>query len=458
LAKYQTAITLLLDVLSINGAIVLALYIRFSVLTKLLELSPLPPNVEIRQFVVIHIVATVVWLLNFYFFELYNRKRFSAARALLGSFFGFWFLISLVFFSYRYAFSRLTGLLFWMFTTLFVVGWRALFSIYLKTESGRLIKQKSTVIAGSFDDAKKFYYDLKRFTDSGYHVVGFFIRDRTKKKKIDTIPILGGLDQMIDFLSQKKDVENVIFTPDAVPYTFILNLQSKCRNRTISYKIVPDKFSVFNSDVRINEIDDFPMIDIMLHPIHEWERPVKRFLDIVISLMALVLSSPVWIITATLVKCTSKGPIFYRQERIGLGGKPFILYKFRSMKVDAETDTGPVWAARDDDRYTRIGKFLRRSSIDELPQLWNILKNDMSLVGPRPERPFFVRQSKELQRQRLRVKPGLTGLAQVNGRYNLTIDEKIRYDLYYIRHQSLLLDMDILLKTVWITIWQKGAY
>lgn len=457
--KYQQTIVFMIDILCINLAIELAFQIRFSYLTDHFGFSPLPPNVTSRVFIIVHLVGTTVGAVTFYFFELYDRKRFSSSRALLGSFFAFWFSISLTYFSYRYAFSRLTGLLSWFLTTIFVVGWRAMFSLYLETERGRIFKSRPTIIAGRLKDMVEFYQDLQRFSDSGYQVVGFFVKEKTEQTHIDGIPILGHLDDLAQYLRHMNQVEDVIFTQNSVSFSFILHLQSECRERQISLKSVPTKFEVLSSDVQIREIDDIPMIDLMLDSHHGWNMPIKRFMDIFISLLALVLTSPLILATALAVKLTSPGPVLYKQERIGLGGKPFTLYKFRSMIHNAEEKTGPVWASQvNDDRFTPIGRFLRRSSIDELPQLWNVLKGDMSLVGPRPERPHFVKKYRELQYQRLSVKPGLTGLAQVNGRYDLSIEEKIRYDLYYVRRHSLLLDLDILLKTIWITISQKGAY
>lgn len=456
--QVQPSLTFLLDILAINLSVSIAFYVRFDLFTEWFGMSLFPANIRGSMTLIIHIVASVVWSLTFYFFELYDRKRFSASRALLGAFFGFWMLISLTFFKYNFAFSRLTGLLTWFFTTLFTVGWRALFSIYLNTPSGMRLKQRETIIVGDLVDIKSFFEEVKRFLLSGYHVIGIFVKDHHYPDGLEGIPILGRLDDLGRFLNQTDAVDTVIFTKKSVPYTFILNLQSECRQKSFHFRIIPDTVDFLSGNVNIMQIDDIPMIDLVLDPTHVWDPPIKRFIDISMASLALILVSPIFILTMIAVKLTSKGPIFYRQERVGQGGKPFILYKFRSMVENAEMASGPVWAAPDDDRYTRIGKFLRKSSIDELPQLWNILRGDMSLVGPRPERLHFVNQFEDLQYHRLMVKPGLTGLAQVNGRYHLTIEEKTRYDLYYVRHQSLLLDLDILLKTIWITLSQKGAY
>jgi lipopolysaccharide/colanic/teichoic acid biosynthesis glycosyltransferase len=181
-----------------------------------------------------------------------------------------------------------------------------------------------------------------------------------------------------------------------------------------------------------------------------------RLLDIVGSLVILTCALPIMLVAAVLIKATSKGPAFYRQERVGLGGGMFVLCKFRTMIDDAEKHVGPVWAARDDDRITPIGRVLRRMRLDELPQLFNILEGDMSLVGPRPERPFFVERHKALQGVRLAVKPGLTGLAQVRSFYDLKPAHKVKYDYLYIQNRSFLLNLYILLQTIPVLFGKKG--
>jgi lipopolysaccharide/colanic/teichoic acid biosynthesis glycosyltransferase len=181
-----------------------------------------------------------------------------------------------------------------------------------------------------------------------------------------------------------------------------------------------------------------------------------RLLDIAGSLVILACALPIMLATAILIKTTSKGPVFYRQERVGRAGRTFVLCKFRTMINDAEKHVGPVWAARDDDRVTPVGRILRRMRIDELPQLFNILKGDMSLVGPRPERAFFVERHKALQGVRLAVKPGLTGLAQVRSFYDLKPAHKVKYDYLYIQNRSFLLNLYILLRTIPVLFGKKG--
>jgi lipopolysaccharide/colanic/teichoic acid biosynthesis glycosyltransferase len=181
-----------------------------------------------------------------------------------------------------------------------------------------------------------------------------------------------------------------------------------------------------------------------------------RLLDIVGSLAILILALPVMIVSALLIKITSRGPVFYKQERVGLGGRFFTLCKFRTMINDAEKYVGPVWATKDDNRITPVGRILRRMRIDELPQIYNVLRGDMSLVGPRPERAFFIERHKALQGARLAVKPGLTGLAQVRSYYNLKPAHKVKYDYLYIQKRSVFLNLYILLQTIPVLLTKKG--
>ncbi len=181
-----------------------------------------------------------------------------------------------------------------------------------------------------------------------------------------------------------------------------------------------------------------------------------RICDIIGSIILLAIASPAMLLTAILIKVTSRGPVLFKQRRVGKGGSVFVLYKFRTMVDGAEKDTGPVWAARDDERVTSLGKLLRRTRLDELPQLFNVLRSDMSLVGPRPERPYFVRRHRALQGVRLAVKPGITGLAQIRAFYDLKPDHKLKYDYLYIQKKSLLLNAYILLMTIPVVLLRRG--
>jgi exopolysaccharide biosynthesis polyprenyl glycosylphosphotransferase len=196
----------------------------------------------------------------------------------------------------------------------------------------------------------------------------------------------------------------------------------------------------------------------------EWEKKLKRIFDLIVSFLILIVSSPVIIVTSIAIKIDSKGPMFFKQERMGQDGKVFNILKFRSMIKDAEKYTGPVWSQKDDPRVTRVGRLVRKLRIDEIPQMYNVLKGQMSIVGPRPERPYFVEKlSQEIPyyKRRLKVRPGITGWAQVKHKYDESIEDvkvKLRYDLFYIENMSLRMDFKIMLRTIWVVLFGKGHY
>jgi len=214
--------------------------------------------------------------------------------------------------------------------------------------------------------------------------------------------------------------------------------------------------------VQIKHIGGIPFLGIKSPALSTWNSIIKRTFDLLFASCILILTSPLYLIIVILIKIDSKGSVFYHQERIGLDGEVFRVIKFRSMRIDAEHTSGPVWSKKNDSRATRIGKFLRRLSLDELPQLINVIKGDMSVVGPRPERPHFVEQFKrQIPRylERHRVRTGMTGWAQVNGlRGNASITERTKYDIYYIENWSLIFDLKIILKTIHTVLFGKDAY
>lgn len=258
--------------------------------------------------------------------------------------------------------------------------------------------------------------------------------------------------KQLEEIIEKYQIDEIIIATNNISQEEIIDLMLSCEKQLVRLSIAPDLFQIMADSVAVDELAGYPLLHLKESPLLSgWNIVIKRTMDIIISLIGLILASPLMAIIAILIKRDSPGPIIYRQERIGIDGKKFIMYKFRSMIDNAEKDTGPVWATENDPRCTKIGRVLRRYSLDELPQLFNVLKGDMSLVGPRPERPYFVDLFKERiprYMARHRVKSGITGWAQVNGlRGNTSIEERTKYDLYYIENWSILFDIKILLKT-----------
>jgi len=321
---------------------------------------------------------------------------------------------------------------------------------------------KRILIAGSGELGRLVADKILEHRELGYQIVGF-VDDRAAGDHLGYrgLPLLGTIDEAAD-ISSRESVDHLYVALPPEQHVQMLQLIESTSRECVDVKVVPDLLQVIALRARLEDLDGVPVININDVPLQGFNSIVKRAIDVAISLAALiVLAIPFWII-ATLVKLTSRGNVFYRQERMGLDGKPFMIYKFRSMYDGAEAETGPVFASEQDPRRTPIGKVLRRSNVDELPQLWNVLKGDMSIVGPRPERPLFVAQFKDKIPQymlRHKVKAGITGWAQVNGwRGNTSIEKRIEYDLYYIENWSVRLDLKIMWLTLLRGFFHKHAY
>jgi Undecaprenyl-phosphate glucose phosphotransferase len=321
---------------------------------------------------------------------------------------------------------------------------------------------KRILIAGSGELGRLVADKILEHRELGYQIVGF-VDDRARGDHLGYrgLPLLGTIDDAGEIAAREAiDHLYVALPPDE--HVRMLELLELTSRECVDVKVVPDLLQVIALRARLEDLDGLPVININDVPLQGFNSVVKRGIDIVLSAAALAVFAVPLGILALLVKLTSCGPVLYRQVRMGLDGKPFTIVKFRSMLDDAERETGPVWTQKNDPRVTSLGRFLRRSNLDELPQLWNVLRGDMSIVGPRPERPHFVEQFKHRIPQymlRHKVKAGLTGWAQVNGwRGNTPLEKRIEYDLYYIENWSVRLD----LKIIWLTLvkgfFHKHAY
>ena len=237
----------------------------------------------------------------------------------------------------------------------------------------------------------------------------------------------------------------------------VKNVINELSGLDLDFWINPEKIHFLSDGYKLLPVEDSPFFRIITHPIYGINLFLKRFFDLVMSSFLIILTFPLYIILPVLIKLDSKGDVFFSQIRLGLKGRPIKIIKFRSMFQNAEDTTGPVWTGRNDPRITRVGRFLRRFSLDELPQLFLVFSGLLSIVGPRPERPYFIDNHPAYKGIRLLVKPGLTGLAQINGRYDLTFEERLNYDIYYINNYSIWLDLEIFFKTIIIILFQKGA-
>jgi Undecaprenyl-phosphate glucose phosphotransferase len=311
---------------------------------------------------------------------------------------------------------------------------------------------KRVLIAGSGDLGRMVADKVLEHRELGFLVVGF-VDDRAAGDHIGYrgVPLLGTLVE-VDEIIRREKIDHVYVALPLEEHVKMLGIVEATNREGIDVHVVPDLLQFIALRARLENLDGVPIISLNDVPLRGFNSILKRIIDVMISGGALFFLGVPFMIIAMLIKRSSRGPVLYTQERMGLDGKAFHVYKFRSMYVGAEDDTGPVWARDDDPRCTPVGRWLRKLDLDELPQLWNVFRGDMSIVGPRPERPYFVEQFKHRIPQymlRHKVKAGITGWAQVNGwRGNTSLEKRIEYDLYYIENWSVGLD----LKIMWLTL------
>lgn len=294
---------------------------------------------------------------------------------------------------------------------------------------------------------------------TGLELLGFV--DRPGRLEHARLPRLGAIEELGRIVAE-HDADHVFVALPLSRYGELPHVYKALENLLVEVQVVPDVPNLAAARLRVLEIDGVPFMSLRSDPHFGWCRWAKRSMDLALGSVALVMAAPLMIVLAALVKLTSPGPVLFRQSRLGRGGRTFNILKFRSMRVDAEARSGPRWAVRNDTRCTLLGRFMRRWSLDELPQLFNVMAGDMSLVGPRPERPVFIaRFARRFPNyaQRHQVHTGITGWAQINGwRGNTSAGRRLECDLYYIRNWSIWLDMKILVLTLWRGFRQRNAY
>lgn len=325
---------------------------------------------------------------------------------------------------------------------------------FMKKRYARGLNLKNVLIIGAGEMGKSVAQKLSTYKDLGFVVKGFLDDERKPGEVIDVgdrIKVLGSISDL-EAILEENSISDVYVALDLSNYPKIIETLKVVNRFAVNVRLIPDLFQLLTLKARIEDLDGFPVISVDEPPLRGMMIALKRGIDIVTSCLLLILLLPLLLVAVVLVKLTSKGPILYHQERIGLDGKKFIIHKFRTMVCNAEEKTGPVMCAPHDPRITKIGKYLRKFSIDEMPQLVNVIRGEMSLIGPRPERPEFVKDFRDkIPKYMLRhkVKSGITGWAQVHGlRQDSSIEKRLEYDFYYIQNWSLALDLKILWKTL----------
>ena len=434
----------------------------YAIRFHLLRVTDVPP---FRDYALQLLPILVVWGFAFHAFDLYRPSRLGSHlsewfRVAIASTLGVLVLVAIMTFAFRgYEYSRLVITFFLVQSIVVVSLARAAFREVLRFARRRGYNQRYAIVVGGGEPAAEVLRVLRRRVDVGIRVLGL-LSDKAEAPGIDA-PRLGGLEEIRAVLDRQQ-VDIVFIALPHSEYPRLTAVLNEIGDDPVTIHFVPDVFGLASLRGGVEEFESIPFIHLRESPLYGWNRVAKRVLDLVVGGGALVLAAPAMLAIATALKLVSSGPVLYRQERMGLDGQRFQMLKFRTMRVDAERETGPVWARPDDSRRTRLGTFLRRWSLDELPQLWNVLRGEMSLVGPRPERPSFV---EEFRRRvpgymlRHKMKAGITGWAQINGwRGQTSIEKRIEYDLYYIERWSLGFDLKILLLTFWSGFRNRNAY
>ena len=450
-------VTLGVDLVIIAACWVLAYVVRFWVFRA----AVIPP---FEGYALQLVPILVVWGFAFRAFDLYRPNRlgsrvsewFDVAK---GSTLGVLVLVAVMTFAFRgYDYSRIVILLFWVESIVAASLSRALFREGLRLARRHGYNQRYALVVGGGEPAAEVLRVLRRRADVGIRVLGLL---SDKREVPDNVRWLGGIEDIRAALD-RQPVDIVFIALPHADYSRLTTVLSGIGDDPVAIHLVPDVFGLASLRGGVEEFETVPFIHLRESPLYGWNRVLKRAFDLVFGALTLVLLAPAMLAVVAALKLTSPGPVLYRQERMGVDGRRFRMLKFRTMRVDAEAETGPVWTRPDDPRRTRVGAFLRRTSLDELPQLFNVLRGEMSLVGPRPERPSFV---EEFRRRvpgymlRHKVKAGITGWAQVNGwRGNTSIEKRIECDLYYIERWSLGFDLKILIQTLWYGLRNRNAY
>jgi len=445
----------LFDALAIEGAFIFSYWIRFR--TGLLNFLPLtetkPP---LDAYLYGSLVVIAVWLLIFRTRGMYGARRNVSLddeffNILKLATLGMLVVMSGAFFYRAFSYSRVVFGLLWVTSVVFIFLGRLLLVRIerMHYRSGRDLR--NAVIIGGNETAVRIASLLGEHPLLGYRLVGYLAEERSGSSgPLAGARYLGTLTEAPAKLAG-GEIELALIALKHDEHQKLYRLVQECEGLNIEFLMVPDILGMMTSRMAVQEIEGVPFIRIKGVPMTTWGRISKRTFDLVLGAVVLTVCSPLFLIIWLAIRLDSRGPVFFVQKRVGLDGNGFSIVKFRSMVPDAEKETGPVWARQDDPRQTRVGRVLRRLSLDELPQLINVIRGEMSLVGPRPERPNFVDRFKGLVPKYLdrhRVKAGMTGWAQVNGlRGDSSLEERVKYDIYYIENWSLVLDIKILLKT-----------
>ena len=437
-----------------------AFYLRFRYLN-------IPPAQSVPEFLPYFKAGFAVSFLaafSFIYSKMYQPKRIaqygSEIRTILRSNVTlFVVLLGAIFFYRSFSFSRIHALYFLLLSLFALFSFRLTIRAVLSNlrKHGKNIRK--ILVIGNQKTATKFIQKVNEDESLGFCMVGYVASQQEDESF--PLPYLGSYSELPEIIKNHQ-IDQVFIALNSDHQSDLQEIYTYLAEQVVDLNIVPDIFHTLNIKPEIQDLDGIPIIALRQNPVGGWNGVLKRSFDIFGSICGIILFIPFWILIPILIKISSPGPIFYRQERMGLDGISFKMIKFRSMRIDAEMHSGAVWAKKNDDRKTKLGSFLRKTSLDEIPQVFNILAGSMSMVGPRPERPVFIDQFKhQIPNYMLRhkMKAGLTGWAQVNGwRGDTSLEKRIEFDIYYLTNWSIWFDIKILLMTIVKGFVNRNAY
>lgn len=450
-----------LDAIILTGCWIAAYYLRREYPLSMMT-NAIP---EFEEYWAYSIVIVLLWggifsLMNLYSSQRISRRTVEAYRVLRAHGLSLMLFISMTYLISAYKLSRGVFLYFGILSAFFLVFTRVNLRNFIRRLRSKGYNIQNVLIVGTGTVGAQAYKRLSRHPELGLNFIGFISTDANSANTIEGLPVLGKLEQTADIV-HSKNVHKVVIALSRAESAKMESVLNAIKEDVVDVILIPDIYDYVTVGYEMEDFDGLPMVALNETPIIGFNFFLKRIFDICVASVSILIFSPIMLLIAILIKLTDRGPIFYKQERMSLNGKPFNMLKFRSMRVDQKGDV-ELLTKKNDDRVTAIGKFIRGTSLDEVPQFFNVLMGDMSIVGPRPERTWVVEEVRgKIPKYMLKhkVKAGITGWAQVNGwRGDTSLEKRIEYDLYYIKHWSILFDIKILILTVVRGFINRNAY